>query len=238
MDKLSITLNDLFRYIFAGTIMVAGLLVGFEGFTTRLQSERVLDGFDSAAANAAWLIAILVLGTLIYTIHRAVLFRFVRLLVVLVVSTGWHRLCCCVRYPDFRGLWSRKWLANSKGSMTTLKTDVEMLLHKQRRESSILRGFHEWGSQVHLLYCACWAVLASQLVGHYLMDLDWRGDARCLGLWIALVLLAAALVHHFRLETFERVIQELECPRAFPKATSEHTVSSRRRFRRRHQPGR
>src|SRR5262245_15995223 len=80
MEKLSFTLNELLRHLFAGAIFVASLVLLCPTVAPKINHE-VLASFGQAG-QVAWLLAILITGSAIYSVHRAILYRKIRAAII------------------------------------------------------------------------------------------------------------------------------------------------------------
>jgi hypothetical protein len=136
-----LALQDLLRYALAGGIGLAVLLLTFPAVRP---SIRNLD----AAKEATFVLGlVLLIGILIYNVHRALLFPVLLRLLVLILL---HR--------KFSGLLLSPW----RPSEAELEAD-----HWRWERTDEKRGrWDEGGAQTDFLYCAAWATVAALLVGN------------------------------------------------------------------------
>ena len=167
MEKLNI--NELMRYGFAGGIALLVQVVAFWD-PLRILAELPKTFFGTTIIFGI----ILLLGSLIYALHRAVLYNLFYLLLV---------------------RW--KW-----GKGTSSRTLDFQRWERYRDDSSLQHNFREWASQIHYLYCASWAVGGSLLVGGlagWTSTRHWLAPWI-----LAAGLFVVSLVHHIRYTSYER----------------------------------
>lgn len=143
-------LQELLRYALSGGIGIAALLLMYPSVACSIK------GTEGAGAGEVTLIlgAILVAGTLVYNIHRALLFpplfRFIGFLTLRPYTNySWK-------------LWANplRWWWPSDAEMEADRWRWK-LSEKDRRR------WDEWAAQTHFLYCAAWATLAAFVFGSY-----------------------------------------------------------------------
>jgi hypothetical protein len=164
-------LQELLRYALSGGVGIVALRLMYP------QSACLISGIDGASQVTLLLGAILVVGSLIYNLHRSVLFP-----------------------PIFRWL-GRKTLVNDKSAPIGnpwVPSPDEVAIDRWRWNLDITfrHRWAEWGAQTHFLYCGTWAVLLAFLVG-----LPKWGWPHCRA-WMSLAavpLFVAGLVNNHRL---------------------------------------
>jgi hypothetical protein len=135
-------LQELLRYALSGGIGIASLLLMYP------QVACSIGQIEGAREVTLVLGSILLVGTLIYNVHRAllfpILFRVVGLITLPRKSTWW--------------LFIPWWPSDAELDVDRWRWKLE---EKDRRR------WDEWGAQTHFLYCAAWAILAALTLGNY-----------------------------------------------------------------------
>lgn len=185
-------LQELLRYALSGSIGVASLLLMYPNVASLVWQ------IEGAGEMTLILGALLVVGTLVYNIHRAVLFppffRWIGLLTLGSERSLWS-IARNIAWQTFITPW-RLWQPSSD----ELGVDHWRwtLAEKDRRR------WDEWGAQTHFLYCTAWATLAAFLFGRYIAFGGYTaGPPSCRARHIFEVFfcvsLAAAMVNNYRL---------------------------------------
>jgi hypothetical protein len=163
--------QELLRYALSGGIGVASLLLTYPKIACSV--GRV----EGAREVTLILGTILLLGTLIYNLHRALLFPVLFRVIGLIVPIGKFKWTLLILYRP---------------------SEAEIELDRWRWNLKARSHWDEWGAQVHFLYCAAWAILATLTVGNCV-----AGPPNCRAWRIFLDLFfftfGAGIVHHFRL---------------------------------------
>ncbi len=163
------------RFALSGAVFFAAVALLADDAGREPRFARVYE--VSNLGDATLLVgACLLVGTIVYALHRALLYvvvlRVLQLVLAVLCITKWRSVLLCPFRPTpfehrlRRGLWR----AAEKDPFT----------HKQ------VTG---WGDQVHLLYCAAWAILLALYVvpkRAWRPHTDLRHDA-----WVLAVVLAA-----------------------------------------------
>ena len=107
----------------------------------------------SGIAGTAILIGVpFIAGSLIYTLHRALAYRIVFTIAVII-------LIFCRVYD-----WETKIILPFVPSKVEVGMDRWRLSLRQKKD--VVDPYTaEWGAQVHLLYCSAWAVLLGMILG-------------------------------------------------------------------------
>jgi len=135
-----VTLDELLRYVFAGGIALLTLYVSHPSAFESRRSGSAL--FDTSVLAAVALIV----GSLIYSLHRALLYPLVYRVLVWILyarkqnASKGHSLKC---YPY----------------KLELKLDIERWRRSQN-EKSLQKNLNSWATQVHFLFCSTWAIVA------------------------------------------------------------------------------
>ncbi len=167
MDKLNI--NELLRYGFSGALLFLASLISFK------QAISLIKVLPSNLFGASAVLGVvLVIGSIIYAIHRAILYPLL------------YKVGCIVVYgkkqADILNLDSKRWA-------------------RYKDPESLQNNFREWASQIHFLYCSTWAIVLAQLIGHWS---KWDRTNLYWLIWlVAIALGVAALVHHRRYLKYE-----------------------------------
>lgn len=181
-------LLELLRYALSGGIGVAVLLLTYPAAACSVEK------LDATKEATLILGSVLLIGTLIYNLHRALLFPF------FLRTVGF-----LVRWPFSWKLWVMFW----QPSESELALDRWRWKHPERKR----KRWDEWGAQTHSLYCAAWAIAAALVLGWYF----WRcPDHRALLVFgiLAVVTLAAGVVNNYRL--LYSITAEMKRPPAGP----------------------
>lgn len=171
-------LEELLRYAFSGALgMIAVFL-----------THPTLEVFspNRSIADATLVIGLVLLtGSLIYTLHRAVVYPVLYRAALLT-------LAACRVFP-----FSRDLLVPYRQARIELEMDQWRL--KLRREKDPMHGhIAEWGAQVHFLYCSALAILLALYLGRFLPGPADAGATRIL-LWSSALLAGSGMVSHLRL---------------------------------------
>lgn len=175
MERLS--LDELLRHTFAGAVLLVTTILAYPGVTSLVPS-----GIDPTALVAVGAGAVLLLGSLIYVLHRALVYPIVYWL---GVKLFWRRT---PRSP--------------------MELDLERFA-RRNDEKSLQKHLGEWASQVHFLYCITWAAVLGLIAGLVLQQ-ESRPSARQFLIGFALVTAVASLVHHARLLVYDREVARRE----------------------------
>lgn len=166
-------LQELLRYALSGGVGIASLLLMYPKLACSM-------GHIAGAGEVTLILgSILVVGTLVYNIHRAllnpVIFRVI-------------------------GLITLPWKFTWKLFIPWWPSDAEMDFDNWRWGLKNRRRWEVWAAHTHFLYCAAWATLAAFLFGRYVPG---AGSPSCQAwhifdflFWVSLV---AGIVNNFRL---------------------------------------
>ena len=164
-------LQELLRYALSGCVGIASLLLMYPNVAC------LIGDLQSAGEVTLLLGAILVVGTLIYNVHRALLFPI------------FFRVIGLITLPSAKGpLWWFFW----RPSEAETQFDHWRWALKDRRR------WDDWGAQTHFLYCAAWATLAAFIFGRYAAG---PPSCRAWHIFGALfgISLSAAVINNYRL---------------------------------------
>ncbi len=176
-------LQELLRYAFSGALFYLALGLIYLP-KEELFSENVTAGYATLAIGL-----VLLSGSLLYSVHRALTYPFVFLPGALLVLSLF-------------GLYQREW----KIVIPFMESEAELKVDSRRlhlrydlgqKGEALHAVFDEWGAQVHLLYCSSMAVglaLCARILWSPCNPIAWK-----IFLVIALVFLIAAIFHHLRL---------------------------------------
>ena len=163
--------QELLRYAFSGGISIASLLLTYPKITC------LVGHIEGTREVTLILGAILLMGTLIYNLHRALLFP------ILFRVIAWIMLREKFKWSLLIPYWP---------------SEAEIELDRWRWGlSDKARGpWDEWGAQVHFLYCAAWAILLTLTLGNCV-----AGPPNCrawrIFLYLFFFTFGAGIVHHF-----------------------------------------
>lgn len=165
-------LQQLLRYALPGGIGVAVL------FLTYPELDCQIKQLDTGKEATLILAAVLLVGALIYNLHRALLFP------PLFRFLSWRTL---EPKPGTKNLY--------RPSLAELNVDRWRwkLGTKEERQR-----WDEWGAQTHFLYCVAWAIFAALAVGYFIAE---RVSLLCLKAFmiLAVIMVVAGLVNNYRL---------------------------------------
>lgn len=145
MEKTQLKYNEYLRYTFAGGIgVISYFYLNPCFFETLFKSEGI--------KNSLFLVLLsLVFGSLVYSIHRAIMYPICYKLNLLILS-----LFNRVKYDKY--LWYP--FISSK-----LEMDMDFRRWKQRQnEKSFSNNLLDWSAQIHFLYCTVWVLLTAKLL--------------------------------------------------------------------------
>jgi hypothetical protein len=166
-------LQELLRYALSGGVGIASLLLMYPGLAC-------LVGHIDSAEVTLLLGAILVLGTLIYNIHRGLLFPLI------------------FRCVGLRTLYEKNTPRQFGNPWKPSEREIEIDRWRWKLTNEKRLRWDAWASHTHFLYCAGWATLASFIFG-FCID----GSPSCQAWWILGVLLflsfSAAWANNYRL---------------------------------------
>jgi hypothetical protein len=167
-------LQDLLRYVLSGGIGIASLLLMYP------KAACFVDHMNDAREVEIVLGSALVVGSLIYSVHRPlvypVFFRVIGLRTLPYTSRTWRLI----------NFWRP----------SQAEIDVDRWRWALKEESR--RRWDEWGAQSHFLYCAAWAILLALVCGKCVGGTP-NCHARCIFWFLFFVILVAGMVHNFRL---------------------------------------
>ena len=130
-------LNQLMRYGFAGGNFVLLFCVSFpDAVSNRLKYIGAIGGASGVLTTAALLAATLLIGSVVYVVHRALPFQLATKILAILTRDG------------------------------TNVVDLDIDRWKNTKEKkSLQRDMKEWAAQVHFLYCLTWSTALVLLVG-------------------------------------------------------------------------
>ena len=171
MDRFS--LDELLRHAYSGAIFLTTIL-----FVYPAAKDAAPLSLDTTAVVSIGLGAVLLMGTLVYVIHRALLYP-------LLYSIG-------------------LWFVWGRGRPSMAEIDLDRFA-RRNDDRSIQKYLGEWGSQVHFLYCATWSVLLGLAAGS-MAGWELRAPAESYALGFGGFFFVAAAVHHARLLRYDRAV--------------------------------
>jgi hypothetical protein len=138
-------LQELLRYALSGGVGIASLLLMYPNLAC-------LVGHVNGAADTTLILgAILVFGTMIYNIHRGLLFPPI------------------FRCIGLKTLYKTKTLHKTKPNygcpFKPSKREIEVDRWRWERKEEDRRRWDNWGAQTHFLYCAAWAIFVAFWIG-------------------------------------------------------------------------
>jgi hypothetical protein len=155
MQKLR--LEELLRYTLSGALFLVALMLRWP--TISLGPLRADKGLGEASKALG---LVLLVGALIYSLHRAIVFP------CLLFPTALSFASLIGAYP-----FSRKfWIPFTVSDVERRMDDDRFALRAQK--DTLFDVWSEWGSQVHFLYCSGEAVLLALGIGHILGGYEHR----------------------------------------------------------------
>jgi hypothetical protein len=183
-------LEELMRYVLAGAIGLVALVLGF------LDISKPVGAVPGVTEVGLLLFVTLALGSVVYAVHRALLYPLLYHMALLVlVLCGVYALDVRLFLPFFPA---------------PLEVKLDVLRWKRGRDHYAQPRIAEWAAQVHFLYCSGWAMLSVLWLG---LHLGLRpAPARVTLLWIAGSVLAIGFVSNCRLLYFDSLTARHEAP--------------------------
>lgn len=203
-------LEELLRYTLSGALFLVALLL--RGSSIQVGSWTAQNVLGDATKALG---LVLLVGSLIYTLHRAVIFPW-------LLFPSALTLAAVIGAYKFTGdIWVPFRISRIEQEMDSDRFGL------RTKKDVLFDVWSEWGSQVHFLYCSAQAVLLAIAFGHILGGYQ---HLRVL-LVMFVVLLAAGLIHQasliYRVNVVwkERIRNALAAPTA--NATWERNVESK-----------
>ena len=181
-----LNLNDLLRSGFAGAFFILVTATAFND-----PGQLLKDNKDVAGALVALGVPVsLIIGSVIYVLHRAIPFPFLYWL--------FSGFVYCKDNKDNKD--------RTKDNKGIRHLDITRWKNN-RKENSLQRRLVEWASQIHFLYCLSWSSISALCLGDIFM---WEQSSTYFGVWIPFAFFfPSAIVHHYRYLLWEyRVFQE------------------------------
>ena len=181
----NLTFQQIFRYALAGGITLLVVLGVY--FPPGSESDGQVD--VTSLGDAALVSAVaLVVGGLLYTLHRAIAYPLIYRVLLLF---GPLRLD-----PAIKRAWNIFWPSDEE-------RDRDIARWKQRNtQGSAASNLSEWATQIHYLYCSGWGILVGHLVG-WLLGWQTHSSLCRLSVWLVLIVFVAGIYHHVRYLAFE-----------------------------------
>jgi hypothetical protein len=172
MQKLR--LEELLRYTLSGALFLIALIL--RGPSLQVGSWTTANGLGEATKALG---LVLLVGSVIYSVHRAIVFPFLLFPIALSLAS----------LIGARGFSWEIWVPFRVSNAERQMDDDRFAL--RARKDTLFDVWSEWGSQVHFLYCSAEAVLLALVIGHVLGGYEHRKTL----LAILALLLAAGLIH-------------------------------------------
>ncbi len=176
----NLTFQQIFRYALSGGITLLVLLGVYDAPGSESDGQLDVTSLGGAALLSA---VALVVGGLIYTLHRAIAYPLIYRVLLLAGPLR------CDRKKS--RAWNILWPSNEEQERDILRW------RKRNTEGSPVSMLSEWATQIHYLYCSGWAILVGHLVGS---ALGWatRSSLCRPSFWLVLVFFTAGVYHHAR----------------------------------------
>jgi len=190
-----LSLEELLRWVVAGVLAIISWVAVYypkpvHGFVALMQIERLLFMLTTGV----------VLGSLIYAVHRSLVHPLtIALLTQILRKTGHVQYECKELLP----FWVSKYEQEFQGRWW------------QRKHGLATGPLREWAAQIHFLYCAAWALLLIRLFGsHFMLALYGRVQAspslECLLAPSALCLALIAFYSNLRMIDMEAKLAAMD----------------------------
>jgi len=147
-------LLEMLRYALSGGIGMAVLFLTYPAAACRIR------GMDATKETTLVLGVVLLIGTLIYNVHRALVYPIFQRILGTIVR-------------DWKFDWKKWW----RNLIIYLPSEAELSVDRWRWEHSEKdrKRWDEWGAQIHSLYCAAWAIILALKVGGRI----WGDNPNC-----------------------------------------------------------
>lgn len=195
MEKLK--LNELLRYAFSGGVALLTLVFIYpSAFCFFKSNDKVVD-------ITLLSVLALIVGSLIYSLHRAVIYPIFYRIILIILCTPLFK-----KYK-FEGKMLIPWIP----TRLELRLDIERW-QRRRKEKSLQAELTEWGSQIHFLYTTSWAIFVAIIIGKYLpeetvMNINNIAYQIILGA-NCLILLPSTIITHFRSQLYTEEVAKKE----------------------------
>lgn len=173
-------IEDLLRYTFSGGLFVLTLILVHPIWWNKIPT---IQGVGDATVMIG---LVLLAGSLIYTLHRALTYPFLFFPATLCFA-------CIFRAFPFEAAICIPF------QTSTLELDFDRWRYRLRREQDPLNVvLADWGAQVHFLYCSGLAIVSALLLG-WVMPVPENVLALRVFSSVAIIALLAGFVHNLRL---------------------------------------
>ncbi|MBI2172522.1 MAG: hypothetical protein HYU30_11020 [Chloroflexi bacterium] len=181
----NLTFQQIFRYALPGGITLLILLGVYDAPGSESGGHFDVSSIGGAAVLSG---VALVVGGLIYTLHRATAYPLIYRVLLLA---GTLRID-----PKKSRAWNILWPSDEE-----LDRDILRWCKRAKKDSSA-SGLSEWATQIHYIYCSGWAILVGHLIGS-LLGWTTRSSLYRFSFWLLLAFLVAGLYHHARYLYFD-----------------------------------
>lgn len=186
MDKLNLDINQFLRFLLAGGWAIACYLFINPDFYPKVHEIN----------GVSLTILALVLGSLIYIFHRAVIYPNI------------YKFLCLILFFLNKTEWNIGLIIPFLPVKEEVKQDFDRWDARGKKDSLSKKNIVEWGSQVHFLYCSAWAslfiILTRDILGSSIPE------RVCYVKGVFWILLVAGLINNLRLIMYDAEIRELE----------------------------
>lgn len=172
-------LSEYIRYIIVG---LASVLIYYY---LSIDQSSVFKGFEILAIA-------LVIGFIVYSFHRAVLYPLINSIILSLLHL--------IYYKNKKG--KRLYIQLPWPNKNCIEYD--RLRWKCIESGCEIKYLKEWGNQIHFLYCVSWIMLFYQIADKYCILNTYRVPRYWH--WITLIVLVAAIIHQIRCQIYEMSI--------------------------------
>lgn len=179
------SLGEWLRYGFAGAIALLTALLRYPEASTFLTSKTAL------LQSLLVIGLVLLIGSLIYVIHRAILYPI------------FYRIGSVIFFYKKSELRKRlliPWWVDQK------QADLDIERWKRlNNETSIQKYLSEWASQIHYLYSVTWAIILGIIFGSFVgWEVDENSQTNSYYWYAAIIIFVISIVHHARYLYYEK----------------------------------
>ncbi len=173
-------IEDLLRYGFCGGLFLITLIL--------THPDNVKNVLETKNIGQATLVvgSVLLLGSLIYTLHRALTYPLILFRAALLATAAF-------------GIFPFEWALLNPFRQPQIEEQLDRWRLDVRRSDSTLHSvIDHWGAEVHFLYCSSLGIFTAIYLGSFLPT-TYNLTARRVLVRGAVFILFAGLYHHFRL---------------------------------------
>jgi hypothetical protein len=179
-------LNNWLRYFLTGAIFVI-ITIYFISESDKWSLIFFTDNFNNVEKGLSFITLSLIVGSVLYVIHRASIYPIIRRLFYIGFAI-------CSKNVHFN--WDL--LCPIRPAKLEIKYDKE-----RWKESPKYKKLSEWGSQVHFLYCLAWILLLSIGIKKaiFIQGNEWI-------FYSFYITITLSIIHHYRYLYYELLVDD------------------------------